>query len=46
MACWLLALQNAERVQAHVLDAIEQAVSRALQGQPLDDDRRDDQEEN
>lgn len=35
----------AERVQAHVLDAIEQAVSRAMQGQPLDDED-DDQEEN
>lgn len=34
----------AERVQAHVLDAIEQAVSRAMQGQPLDDED-DDQEE-
>jgi hypothetical protein len=33
----------AERVQAHVLDAIELAVSRAMQGQPLDDE---DQEEN
>lgn len=28
----------AERVQAHVLDAIEQAVSRAMQGKPLDDE--------
>ncbi len=34
----------AERVQAHVLDAIELAVSRAMQGQLLDDE--DDQEEN
>lgn len=34
----------ADRVQAHVLDAIEAAVSRAMQGWPLGDD--DDQEEN
>jgi len=34
----------ADRVQAHVLDAIEAAVSRAMQGLPLGDD--DDQEEN
>ncbi len=32
----------AERVQAHVLDAIEQAVSRALQGQPLGDAEDED----
>ena len=35
----------AERVQAHVLDAIEAAVSRAMQGLPLGDED-DDQEEN
>lgn len=29
----------ADRVQPHVLDAIEAAVSRAMQGQPLDDDQ-------
>ncbi|HET8870828.1 MAG TPA: Fic family protein [Aquabacterium sp.] len=34
----------ADKVQAHVLDAIEAAVSRAMQGLPLGDD--DDQEEN
>lgn len=34
----------AERVQAHVLDAIEAAVSRAMQGLPLGD-KDDDQEE-
>jgi len=27
----------ADRVQAHVLDAVEEAVNRAMQGQPLDD---------
>ena len=31
----------ADRVQPHVLDAIEAAVSRAMQGQPLDDDDQD-----
>ncbi len=35
----------ADRVQAHVLDAIEQAVSRAMQGLPLGDED-DHQEEN
>jgi hypothetical protein len=34
-----------ERVQAHVLDAVEQAVSRAMQGLPLNDED-DDREEN
>lgn len=31
----------ADRVQAHVLDAIEDAVGRAMQGQPLGDDEQD-----
>ncbi|WP_236650924.1 Fic family protein [Aquabacterium fontiphilum] len=31
----------AERVQDHVLDAIEEAVSRAMQGQPLSEDGED-----
>lgn len=35
----------ADRVQAHVLDAIEQAVSRSMQGLSLDDED-DDQKEN
>lgn len=35
----------AERVQAHVLDAIEQAVSRAMQGLPLDDEDDDPKED-
>jgi len=34
----------AERVQAHVLDAIERAVSLAMQGQTLDDETRDQDE--
>jgi hypothetical protein len=31
----------ADRVQAHVLDAIEQAVGRAMQGQPLSKEEQD-----
>jgi len=31
----------ADRVQAHVLDAIEQAVGRAMQGQPLSNEEQD-----
>lgn len=31
----------ADRVQSHVLDAVESAVSRAMRGQPLDDDEQD-----
>lgn len=31
----------ADRVQAHVLDAVETAVSRAMQGQALDDEEQD-----
>ncbi|MBI5926666.1 MAG: cell filamentation protein Fic, partial [Aquabacterium sp.] len=31
----------ADRVQAHVLDAIEEAVSRAMQDQPLDDEHEE-----
>lgn len=31
----------ADRVQAHVLDAVESAVSRAMQGQPLEDEDQD-----
>lgn len=31
----------ADRVQAHVLDAIEEAVRRAMQDQPLDDEHEE-----
>jgi hypothetical protein len=36
----------AERVQAHVLDAIEEAVSRAMQGQSLSEDDDEGEEPN
>lgn len=31
----------ADRVQAHVMDAVESAVSRAMRGQPLDGEEQD-----